>query len=247
MFRSIAMQLLIAVLVLSGATTLAQQTRQMTFNAETTTFIEGFNLIIVQDGDSLKVAMVPPENMRPEKYQGVDIKEGDFVAMCNGVRVKDTKQLDSLISELAVGDEIKFGVSRAGKLHLVKFPKGDQSDQGGGMVVTRQIDMGDDGGMDIELALLSSGVVIAQSEGGLSVHALMPDVGDNIKGDLPAVGDKLQSVNGNTYTTVSDLQEALGKIAVGDPVVLELSRDGKTLKTTYTKVQLNVGETVIEN
>ncbi len=247
------------IVLLVHATGLAQKiaTRTITFDDESAMIIPGLGALVEMDGDTLKVAMIPPAEQRPEAYREVDIQANDRILMANGKRLRVIADLRTLLDSLETGAAIKLGIARDGRMMMASFARADDSAPGGPMMIKKTVDgsgqmtqkvmsFGGHGGIEGTVAVLDAGLIIGPAEAGLKVVALLPHASERISGEMPAEGDLVISVNNNIETDIQAFQSTYDDIPDGDTVTVVFERDGERHTATYVKSPMTSGETIIK-
>jgi S1-C subfamily serine protease len=247
------------IVILAHATGLTQkmETRTMMFDPESTVIIPGLGAIVELTDDTLTVSMIPPAGQRPEIYREVDIQPNDRILMANGRRLRTIADLRGLLDSLETGTVIKLGLARDGRMMMASFARADDSAPGGPMMIKRTIggsgqttekvmSFGGHGGVEGTVAVLDAGLIIGPAEGSLKVVALLPQASERIKGEVPAEGDLIISVNDNIDTDIQAFQAVYDDIPDGETVTVIFEREGKRHTATYVKTAMKPGATVID-
>ena len=224
--------------------------KTQTFDADQVLIIPGVMALVMPDGDNLEVRNVPPAQQRDKAYRDVDLKAGDVLVMFNGKRIKGLEDLRSRLEELAVGDEMKFGIRRGSEMKLVAFDKAEADRQGGPqvMMMTMTVDE-DDSTADLQadgpmvqkmtfsakdnLLLLEAGMMLSDEDGVVSVKAILPGM------DAADVneGDRVVSFNGKKATSIDQLRELYDAVPSDTEFSLVPERDGEQHTGTYVKIE----------
>jgi S1-C subfamily serine protease len=190
--------------------------------------------LIVQSKDVIKFEMVIPSDKRPKGYEKVDIKEGDIVKMMNGKKIKDVKDIEEIYNKAGIGDEIKFGLDRAGNLFISSFKKADPSK----LPQIKTITMGSDG-KDGLFPLPGTGLAAKESGGKLLVALVLPNAPSEISKAGVNEGDVILSVNGIKVTGKDAAEKEISKVKTGDNMKMEITTGGKTRELKFKKAEEN--------
>lgn len=193
-----------------------QQRTMVRFNADSSVMFREIMAIVADEGGTLKVAMVPPPDRRPEGMAAVDLQRGDEVGMAGGKRVKTIKELREAYDASKPGEEFKLGVRREGRPIIVTFTRKDEKDMPGGMVIRRG--PGDENS-DVFPAL---GLMLEKKGNTVIVNETMPHASKEFQ-----KGDVVWSLNGTPIKNVADFAKTLDATKVGDELSIVLDRKGE--------------------
>jgi len=198
---------------------------------------EMFNLsevgaIIIGTNDTIKVDMAMPGSSRPPEYKDVDIQTGDVIKMVNGKSLTSVAALKDIYEGLEIGEEVKMGIMRESRMHLVKFAKGDPKKLPQMAVAA----MPAGGGMDESATvLIDAGILLTEKDGKLSIMQLVDQILAKFDGGAPREGDIIIELQGKEIKAPSELAEIYSKVKPGDKVSLVLKRDRKIIPLSYTR------------
>ena len=157
------------------------------------------------------------------------LKVGEVVASIGGKPVGDVKEFATALFGYKIGQEAPIGVIRGGKEVTVNVTVAERPDDpqrfadmvtGPGNVVSRLgivgITISEDTRKLLPDLRIPSGVIVA---------AKTP--GSTLLGEGPEPGDIIHSVNTSAVKDVDGLKKILRGIQSGDPVVLQIERDGE--------------------
>jgi serine protease Do len=156
------------------------------------------------------------------------LKVGEVVTNIGGKPVGDVKEFATLLFAYKIGQTAPIGVLRAGKEVTVNVTVAERPDDplrfadmvtGPGNVVQRLGIVGININSELKRLLpdlrIPSGVIVA---------ARTPS--SILLGEGPEPGDIIHSVNTTPVTDLAGLKQALRDLHSGDPVVLQIERDG---------------------
>ena len=156
------------------------------------------------------------------------LKVGEVVTNIGGKPVGDVKEFATLLFAYKIGQTASIGVLRAGKEVTVNVTVAERPDDplrfadmvtGPGNVVQRLGIVGININSELKHLLpdlrIPSGVIVA---------ARTPS--SILLGEGPEPGDIIHSVNTTPVTDLAGLKQALRDLHSGDPVVLQIERDG---------------------
>lgn len=201
---------------------------------------------IVGESGKVVVRVMPPADRLPKGVQKADLKPGDEILMLNGKRVKTAAELKEMYEALKVGEEIGLGVKRGEAMHIVSIKKADPEtlpkqqmmiktvggDSHGKDVVTKTIKI--PSGDNVKV-LTDAGLIIGEKDGGVVILGTLPEADELYSVEKVKDGDIIVSVQDKPVVSVKDLTATYKGIKVGDKVIITLSRDGKTIKTSFDK------------
>lgn len=221
--RSISLVVLVVTLIVplsaQGWTGSGGPQRTMVrFNADSSVMFREIMTIVADEGGTLKVAMVPPADRRPEGMAAIDLQRGDEVGMAGGKRVKTIKELRAAYEASKPGEEFKLGVRRDGRSIVVSFARKDEKDMPGGMVIRRG--PGDENS-DVFPAL---GLMLEKKGATVVVNETMPHASKEFQ-----KGDVVASLNGTSIKNVADFAKTLDATKVGDLLTFVLDRKGESV------------------
>ena len=156
------------------------------------------------------------------------LKVGELVTSIGGRPVGDVKEFATLLFAYKIGQEAPIGVLRNGKVVTVQVTVAERPDDpqrfadmvtGPGNVVEKLGIVGVTINDDLKRLLpdlrIPSGVIVA---------ARTPS--SELLGEGPEAGDVIHAVNTRPVTDVAGLQQLLKEFHSGDPIVLQIERDG---------------------
>jgi serine protease Do len=203
---------------------------QIGVSVQTITPVLTAGLRLPQDWGVL-VADVAPDG--PADKSG--LKPGDIVLSLNGRTIENARQLEVNVYRFAVGDQVKLEVLRGADRLTMDVPVVAEDDD-----PQRFADLvNPDKNLISKLGIL--GIEIDRR-----VAPLLPDLrkqygivvaakaagAESLEVDLRA-GDVIYSINEEPTSTIAALVTALGQLKSGDPVVLQVERDGRLQYVTF--------------
>lgn len=93
-----------------------------------TLMLPGMLIILSSDEEASEVKVfrrLQFQDELDEEYQGLDLKEGDVIAMADGQPLVKSDDFKKLYEEAEVGAEITLGVRREDEVMVFSFPKPD--------------------------------------------------------------------------------------------------------------------------
>jgi S1-C subfamily serine protease len=209
-------------------------TRMMRFDATTAFIVPELGVVITVEGGKLVVKVVPTSDERPGGQ--TDVAEGDEVGMMNGTRVSSIARLRETYEKIAVGDDVRLGLRREGRSHIVTFPKKNPKDQSN-VIVMRQ----SDANAEDEDVLPALGIIVRKEKENVVIAGTLPHVPAGLK-----EGDIITSLNGKSIKSVKDFSSEFDATAIGDELRFELLRGGKTVSLTTLRPEPR-GKVIIKN
>src|SRR5271169_1264350 len=156
------------------------------------------------------------------------LKVGEVVTNIGGKPVEDVKQFANLLYGYKIGEPAPVGVLRKGKEVTINVEVAERPDDpmrfadmvtGPGNVVARLGIVGVTINDDLKRLLpdlrIPSGVIVA---------ARTPS--SELLGEGPESGDVIHAVNNTPITDIAGLKQVLREFHPGDPIVLQIERDG---------------------
>jgi len=213
-------KLFFALLLLFTSVGTAQQ--MMRFDARNALVISEVGAVITFEGAKLSVRFVPPADRRPAGMDKVDIAQGDVVGMINGKRVSAIADLREAYEKTPVGGEVKIGLRRDDRPHIITFTKKDPKDQPQGMRIVR----GDDHNENEDM-LPALGIAIRGENDRVSITETFANVTVNLK-----KGDVIVSLNGKAVKVVRDFSSEFDATEIGADLKIELLRAGEKVSVT---------------
>lgn len=177
--------------------------------------------------------MVMDGDQRPKGYRDVDAKSGDEILMMNAKRVKDTATMKEIYEGLAIGDDVKIGVKRDGKMFIVNFPKIDPENA---PRMVMHVSTGDGPGVEGEghnmMPLVGLHIILKD---GMELEKL-----DGLPGETPEdadlqTGDVVTAINGQTVSAIADFRKIYEAVKPGEEMKIAVTRDGKSVISTFNK------------
>lgn len=214
--------LLFALLFLLTSFGTAQQ--MMRLEAATSLMIAEIGTVISFENERLVVRFIPPADRRPAGMEKVDVAQGDVVGMINGKRISGIAELRKAYDTASVGSEVKLGLRRDGRPHIITFAKKDRKDLPQGMRIVRGDGEGHDDNEDILPAL---GIIIRNENGKVVIAETLPNVSADFK-----KGDVITSLNSKPVKAVRDFSAAFDATEIGAALQIELLRAGETVSVT---------------
>lgn len=117
----------------------AQQMIRMKAEPGKTFMLSELGAFVITEGEKTTVKFVAPSEVRPKKYQEIDIQSGDEIVMVNGKKVKIAKDIEDSYKNLKVGETFKLGVKRNGNSMLISYEKADEKDFPKRMMINKEI------------------------------------------------------------------------------------------------------------
>jgi S1-C subfamily serine protease len=185
--------------------------------------------LVVKDGESLKVQLVPPPGNRADQYRAVDLREGDIVLVVNGKRVKAIADLKKAHELTPVGQVFKLGIQRGQEMMIVAFDKADPKD-----LPKTKMRIVTSGGEGTEV-LPAVGVVLKEKGTHVIIDKLLPVETAALKGLDVKEGDAIIAINGTSVTTVKGFADVYDALAVGNKVQWTTSRSDSTRSISFAK------------
>ncbi len=160
------------------------------------------------------------------------LKIGDIVMSLDGKPMENSRQMKVNLYSRAVGDTVRLEVLRGARTSTMFVAIAERDDD-----PTRFVPLVPSGEPHIDrLGIL--GVTLdsraaallpdLRTASGVVVASTTLDLVPGADGQLKP-GDLIHALNGSPVTTVEGLRAALGKLAAGDPAVLQVERDGELL------------------
>jgi len=115
--------ILFALLAVFVTSSLAQQRMMRRIEGDGAFHLKEVQTIFTSKDDTVRVLTVLPKDLRAEGYEEIDLKEKDEILMVNAKRVKTVQEFEQLYKETAVGETLKLGIRRDGRLLLESFEK----------------------------------------------------------------------------------------------------------------------------
>ena len=221
----------LAVLLLSPASTPAQEIQQRTLDPETNVLMLEIGAIAgLDDGGQVVMESILPKQARPEENRGVDVRGGDRILMMNGQRVRSIDDLRGLYEGLETGAEVKLALDRDDRRFLVSFAKSDAdsiaSSGSGGRTAIRVVRGGPGG--DVEL-FHEARALLREADGEIQVDMVLGEGGALEQGDV------VRTVNGKTVANLEGYREAYEAIEIGTDLTLGIGRGETALEIAVTK------------
>jgi S1-C subfamily serine protease len=202
--------------------------------------------IIVQREGALEVLFVGPPEKRLKAYRDVDLETGDRIVMVNGKKMTSVEDLEATLEALAVGAEVKFGLTRGKDMHMVAFAKADPNDLPQAKMMMKHVSVGEDGeqkemtfnsdGKGEPLSvLMGGGMLVTVEEGKVVIAHLLPDAEDILGEADVQKGDLVIKLQGKNVSGLEELDDEWRLIETGDDVTLVLSRGGEEFQVTFMK------------
>jgi S1-C subfamily serine protease len=259
--KAITIVFLLGVILLMSASSdvFAQERKVMSFNAEDAYIIQGLGAVIVPEEGKLKVTFVPPSEVRPKELREVDIKDGDFILMLNGRRIKTVADIREQYDSIAVGELIEFGIQRDKDMLITSYDKPDESSQQSGkmMMVTKTIgdDSGEEGDIqgeggtviktirtggpeDNTFPLMDAGLILSQEDNGLKIMATIDNVGAELTGTEPMEGDLIIAVQDQQVNNLKEFRKIFDAVEIGAKVTIGFQRGSEKHLVTFTKTDI---------
>ncbi len=189
--------------------------------------------IVAGDGEKVSFLVVMDGERRPDGYKDIDAKSNDEILMMNGKRIKKTEDLKNAYEALAVGDAVKLGVRRDGKMFIVDFPKIDPANAP--KMHFQIATSGGPGGESDILPLPGLHIMLQGEDGSVTVGDLKGMPGEAPEGADFQSDDVIVSINDTAVKTTADFQTVYAALAIGDKVTVQYKRDGETLTAKFNK------------
>lgn len=157
----------------------------------------------------------------------IDLQEGDQIIYINGEKVTTLANLANGYKTLSVGEEVQLGIQRGEEKMIRSFEKPSKADlEKQGIVFRTETSTMGPGLMD-ELSNPSpwpAGFLIGENANGVIIGMALPLPDKHEALEAIQEGDVIASLNGKAVKTVAQFIERYDAIAVGDEVVLVVSR-----------------------
>lgn len=226
--------LLLASISIHAQSFVRQSSTEMSIEGEPFQLPE-LGAIVAGDGEKVSFLVVMEGERRPEGYKAVDAKSNDEILMMNGKRIKKTEDFKNAYEALAVGDVVKLGVRRDGKMFILDFPKIDPANAPK-MHFQIATSNGPGGGDDM-LPLPGLHIILQGNDGSVTVGDLKGMPGEAPEGADFQSDDVIISINDKAVKKTADFQTIYEALAVGDKVTVEYKRGGEVLTANFTKPQ----------
>ncbi len=208
-------------------------------------------VLIYKDG-TLSVQYPGEAGSRPEKYREVDLKEGDQLLMINGSKITTLDRFESNYEIIEAGSDVKLGIRRDGDMMIITFPKAEEGElpEKRMMMVTMEGDSDSDIsiteldgsdhvviGAEAEeiVPLIELGLILSETEHGLEVSDVMPNLRDATNAKEIVKGDRLVSINDIKITSSDEYGDVFDSLKPGDEVQFVFSHEGKNVGFTHIK------------
>jgi len=188
-----------------------------------------FGGLIAGMEDAIEIQMVLPANARHEDYKSLDIQGGDAIKMANGKSISSIKQLKEIYNSTEIGDVVKLGISRDGKMMLRKFDKADPENLPGQMSI---MTISEDGGEPMS-EFVDIGLMLVDKNGVAMVDLIINNMLVDFNGPTPEKGDIISQIQGQDITSIEHLADVYKKAEPGTEVSLTLIRGDKRLSTAF--------------
>ena len=165
------------------------------------------------------------------------LRPGDLVLALDGKAMENGRQFQVGLYRRAVGDAITLDVQRGDLTWKVPVSVAERHDPLGDLAAA--IDPRDNlvprlGVLAVNLdQRIASMLPTARRQSGVVIASTVPGAIDSRDGGL-APGDIVYAVNRTVITGLDGLRAALDGLKVGDPVVLQLERDGELMFLAFT-------------
>jgi S1-C subfamily serine protease len=229
----------------------------MTFEKGSVHIIDELGAVIVAEDGQLSVQIVNPKAHRSQKYQDVDLRQGDKLLMLNGKKLNSIKDLEDAYGEVKAGGDVKFGIKRENIMMMVSFPKGEPGDHQGTHTMVMKttgdtpacqsgkkkpgmkvVEFGSSTG---EITpVLDAGLILTEANNQVSIMALAPNAGEIYKDKSPQDGDIILSLQDQDVKSPAQFTEVFDNIKVGDQVDLRIVRDGQEMRLTFIKPESTI-------
>ncbi len=207
-------------------------------------------VFLTSSNDTVKVLMVLPKKLRPEGYADIEIEKDDEILMFNARRVKSVQGFEEMYNRLNVGDDVKLGLRRDGRLLIQSFKKIDPADLPQGTNVRIRLDASGDG--DGESPVMTrtlrvgegnvnlrpwfgTGLMLGTSDGKITVMRILEGMTSALADADIRKGDVIESLNGNPVKSLEQFFERYEQLPVGSKVDVGYTRDGKKLHLSFEK------------
>lgn len=165
------------------------------------------------------------------------LRVGDVVLSLDGKPMENGPQFHVAIHARVAGDIATLDVLRAGDIVKIPVAVAEPSDPYAGlspMVDPRQNLIPRLGILGVPLTpRVAATLPNLRSQSGLLVASTVAGALDSREGGL-APGDIIRGINNRPVAALADLQAVLGPLQAGDPVVLQIERDGGLIYLAFT-------------
>ncbi|MBX2990712.1 MAG: PDZ domain-containing protein [Bacteroidetes bacterium] len=198
--------------------------KMIRFEAKTTVIIPEIGAVIMEENGKLTVGTTLPIQSS-DKSSTFDITKGDEVGMINGKRVGTIAELRESFEQAAIGSEVKLGLRREGRPHIVTFVKKDPKEGSQKMIIRKS-----DGASGDEDVLPALGIIVRKQKDNVVVAEILDETSGLFKS-----GDVITSLNGKRIASVQEFSSTFDATAVGGELRFELVRDGKAVSFTMKR------------
>ncbi|MBI5727697.1 MAG: PDZ domain-containing protein [Ignavibacteriales bacterium] len=196
--------------------------------------------VILGDNGKVFFDMMMPADDRKAEYKSLDIKKDDVILMMNSKKITSIKEVEEMYNGAKPGDEVKFGLNRAGKNFLVSFKKGDPSQFQGMRTIIKTSDGAGKGISPID----EIGILAEEKEGKVFLTDILPFAPEALKNSGAKEQDVIVSINGTKTRSIKEVKKQLEKIGKGEKFTLGLQSGGKQ-KSISLKKEKPKGRTII--
>ncbi len=231
MIRQIAFLLAGAAMFFCSQPTIAQHARTMTLSPGSDGIfrMKEVETIFTSENDTVRVLIVMPAGRRSDAYAEVDLQDDDKVLMVNGKRVKTVTELETLYGKLAVGEKLKMGILRSGKLIMASLAKADPDSFPKDGPQMQIVTSGGD-----TRPWMGTGLMLGEDDGLVYVDRVLYEK-EGLQGDEIGDGDELVSLNGSKLENMDQLFSLYEKLDVGAKVDVVFTRDKKQMQFSFKK------------
>lgn len=191
--------------------------------------IRELGAMIINENNKLVVDMIIPNENRPKEYQEVDLRKGDEIMMVNGNRMKSVSDCKNLYEKLEIGLDFKMGISREGVIFIIVFKKADPKT----LPVMKRIVINEPGKAGV-IPLPALGILLKEKNNKVVVDDVWENAASILKKEIKKE-DYLTKLNGKEIINASQFSEQFGKINVGDDLIIDFLRNGKTISVNIKK------------
>lgn len=219
----------------------AQQvkTQTFTFNSDSEGgmfMLSELGGIIIESNDSLVIDMIMEPQNRMEEYKNVDLQEGDIIRMANAKKVETAEELQGIYDALKVGEDLKLGIIREGRMKIVSLRKGAPEKMPKKMQVMT-VGAGGPGqpaGGNVEMEVVA-GMLLTIIGSKIVVADMIEGITPKFEGPEPTDGDEIFKLNGKKVNSSKSLRDTFQSIPIGEKVELTFLRNGKEQKTSFIR------------
>lgn len=195
-------------------------------------YLKEVQTIFTTENDTVRILTILPKQVRHPDYADIDLRNSDRIIMVNGKRIGHVEELKAIYTALSIGEKLKLGISREGKLTMISIKKINPEELPQNANIKIQM-MGD----DIEATpWIGTGLMLSDKNEAIEVARKLYDV--------PAItlreGDEILSINGKKVKKISELTSTYDGIALGEKVTLAFLSEGKEKALSFDKPKTHV-------